>query len=193
MCVRVYVYIYECSWIDSLKFVYYSWRVISIFQTYFLFIRSLSRFPTQQLISLRFRNIYLYRRKGAGKFQFLSVLFFFKQEGQEGKFSYFTATMFTGEEWNDFRVIRREAHTSSTLSLNPGFVLLYANQSTPTYVALRVLSSSLRGWFLARTEIACNLRSEFLSRPSPCSSLHAPGVHVHPGRSDVSLTLIQRW
>lgn len=76
MCVRVYVYIYECSWIDSLKFVYYSWRVISIFQTYFLFIRSLSRFPTQQLISLRFRNIYLYRRKGAGKFQFLSVLFF---------------------------------------------------------------------------------------------------------------------
>lgn len=131
--------------------------------------------------------------RGAGKFQFLSVLFFFKQEGQEGKFSYFTATMFTGEEWNDFRVIRREAHTSSTLSLNPGFVLLYANQSTPTYVALRVLSSSLRGWFLARTEIACNLRSEFLSHPSPCSSLHAPGVHVHPGRSDVSLTLIQRW
>lgn len=38
-------------------------------------------------------------------------------------------------------------------------------------------------------EIACNLRSEFLSPPlfPP-----RPGIHVHPGRSDVSLTLIQR-
>lgn len=156
------------------------------------FIHSFSLSFSNATINFFSISKYLFiQTRGAGKFQFLSVLFFSFLK-QEGKFSYFTATMFTGEEWNDFRVIRREAHTSSTLSLNPGFVLLYANQSTPTYVALRVLSSSLRGWFLARTEIACNLRSEFLSHPSPCSSLHAPGVHVHPGRSDVSLTLIQR-
>lgn len=172
------------------------------------FIHSFSLFPIEQLIFLRFQynieisfiEIFIYvdeRRKQ--KFQFLSVFFFFKNKnfGTRRKIFLFHRNDVYNGGGIAFRVERFPCHSKgssylflSASSLSPGFVLLYANQSTPTYVALRVLSSSLRGWFLARTR----LRATFVSfPPSLRSSLHALGIHVHPGRSDVSLTLIQRW
>lgn len=64
------------------------------------------------------------------------------------------------------------SHTSCSPCLYPGFLLLYANQSTPTYVALRVLSSSLRGWFFVRIR----LRATFV--PSlPLPRLFSSDVH----------------
>lgn len=84
----------------------------------------------------------------------------------------FAARIFTMVErrklfwWNDFRGIPANVppRTSWSPCRYPGFVLLYANQSTPTYVALRVLSSSLRGWFLVRMRLRATIVS---SLPSP--------------------------